>query len=158
MNVQYDKSCSGLDNPEAVTSLITNWRDIAPPLERTNVVLVLDGIVIGTGGLGWIGQRRSDGKWIGDAGVMITPAQRGKGYAYEALCMIIDHGFRVLGMDEIHVSCVDANTAFKSLMNVKFGFAAVPCEDKFGNNWIWRITREAWMQTPHAAESPVRQV
>lgn len=102
-------------------------------------MVVLDGLVIGTGGLGWIGQRSSDGKWIGDAGMMITPAQRGKGYAYEALRMILDYGYRVLIMDEIHVSCVDKNDAFKSLMNVKFGFSAAPCQDKFGNNWIWRI-------------------
>jgi RimJ/RimL family protein N-acetyltransferase len=157
LNVQYDKSCSGLDTPEAIASLITQWRDIAPPLERTNVVVVLDGVVIGTGGLGWIGQRSSDGKWIGDAGMMITPAQRGKGYAYEALRMILDHGYRVLIMDEIHVSCVDKNDAFKSLMNVKFGFLAAPCQDKFGNNWIWRITRETWMQSRHAAQVQDRE-
>ena len=149
-NVQYDKSCDGLDTPEAINALITQWRTFGRPLKRANAVVVINGNTIGTGGLGWIGKRTSDGKMIGDAGILLDTSARGKGYAYEALRIIIDHGFRVLGMDEIHIACVDANVAMKGLMNVKMGFQAFPIQDKqFGNEWIWRISREQWYESPH---------
>jgi RimJ/RimL family protein N-acetyltransferase len=150
-NVQFDKSCAGLDNASAISDLISQWRNITLPLERANIVVTIDGEVIGTGGLGWIGRRKSDGRLVGDAGIMLDADYRGKGYAYEALCVIIDHGFRVLGMEEIHLACVDANTAFKGLMSGKFGFEAKPIQDKmFGNEWIWRIKRENWVGTRHS--------
>jgi RimJ/RimL family protein N-acetyltransferase len=143
-NVQYDKSCNGLDTREAITNLITQWSSLCNPFERANIVVTVHGQVVGTGGLGWIGKRKSDGLMIGDAGMMIDPNFRGKGYAYEELCMVVDHGFCVLGMDEIYIACVDANSAFKGLMNVKFGFEALPTEDKFGNEWVWEIKKREW--------------
>ncbi|KAL9095470.1 MAG: hypothetical protein Q9165_002341 [Trypethelium subeluteriae] len=150
-NVQYDKSCDGLDTSEAIDALINQWRTFGEPLERANVVVVINGETVGTGGLGWIGKRKSDGKMIGDAGILLDSEFRGKGFAYEALRIVIDHGFRVLGMDEIHIACVDANTAMKGLMSSKLRFEAVPIQDKqFGNEWIWRITRDQWYQSPHS--------
>lgn len=152
-NIQYDKSCKELDNPSAINFLIKKWQDVGHPLERANCVVVVDGKTVGTGGLGWIGRRKTDDKLVGDAGMMLDSDVRGKGYAYEALCMVIDHGFRVLSMEEVHVSCVDANVAFKALMNVKFGFEPKPIQDKlFGNEWIWRITSEMWCTSAHSAE------
>lgn len=152
-NIQYDKSCNNLDTSSAINTLIKQWEDVGHPLERANIVIVVDGKTVGTGGLGWIGRRKSDGKLIGDAGIMLDSGYRGQGYAYEALCMVIDHGFRVLGMEEVHVSCVDANVAFKSLMNMKFGFEAQRIDDKlFGNECIWRVTREMWWASAHSAE------
>ncbi|KAF1840312.1 acyl-CoA N-acyltransferase [Cucurbitaria berberidis CBS 394.84] len=158
-NIQYDKSCSGLDTPTAISALIKQWLDVSQPLKRANIVVVVEGKTVGTGGLGWIGRRKSDGKLIGDAGMMLDSDLRRKGYAYEALCMVIDHGFRVLGMDEVHVSCVDANVAFKGMMNVKFGFGAQPIQDKmFGNEWIWRVTREMWCASEHSDEGRERDI
>ncbi|KAF2110240.1 acyl-CoA N-acyltransferase [Lophiotrema nucula] len=152
-NVQYDKSCDGLDSAFAIDGLINQWQDVGHPLERANVVIVVDGELVGTGGIGWIGHRKSDNILYGDAGIMIDTDYRGKGYAYEALCMIIDHGFRVLGMEEVHVACVDANRALKGLMNVKLGFEATPTQDQlFGNEWIWRITKEMWHKSRHSPE------
>lgn len=152
-NIQYDKSCAGLDNSEAIANLIRQWRDIGHPLSRANVVVIVDDKTVGTGGLGWIGKRRSDGKMIGDAGIMLDSDFRGRGYACEALSMIVDHGFRFLGTDEVHISCVDANTAFKEFMNSKFGFKAKRIEDKmFGNEWIWTVRRDMWEQSCHAAK------
>lgn len=151
-NIQYDKSCNGLDTPEAIDTLIKQWNIFGDPLERANVVVVINENTVGTGGLGWIGKRKTDGKLIGDAGILLNPDQRGRGYAYEALRMIIDHGFHVLGMDEVHIACVDANAAMKGLMSSKLGFEAVPIQDKqFGNEWIWRISKEQWHESPHSA-------
>ncbi|KAI9696503.1 MAG: hypothetical protein M1820_008131 [Bogoriella megaspora] len=151
-NTQYDKSCDSLDTPEAIGALIQQWRSFSDPLERANVVVVISGNVVGTGGLGWIGKRKTDGKMIGDAGILLNPDVRGRGYAYEALRIIIDHGFHVLGMDEVHVACVDANAAMKGLMSSKFGFEAAPIQDKqFGNEWIWRISKDQWRDSPHSA-------
>jgi RimJ/RimL family protein N-acetyltransferase len=113
-------------------------------------VVVLNKRVIGTAGLGWIG-RSVDGKMIGDAGIMLDSDFRGKGYAYEVLRIIIDHGFRVLEMDEIHIATRDANVAMKGLMNSKLRFLASPINDqKFGNEWIWRITRDQWYASAHS--------
>ncbi|KAI9667853.1 MAG: hypothetical protein M1821_000672 [Bathelium mastoideum] len=151
-NIQYDKSCDGLNTPEAIGALITKWRTFNRPLERANVVVVINVDTVGTGGLGWIGKSKVNHKMIGDAGILLDTEYRGKGYAYEALRIIIDHGFRVLGMDEVHIACVDANVAMKGLMNVKLGFDPVAIQDKqFGNDWIWRITKEQWQESPHHA-------
>lgn len=152
-NVQYDESCAGLDSGDAIENLIKQWQVIDLPLQRANIVIEIDGKTVGTGGLGWVGRRKTDGKLIGDAGLMLDTYYRGSGYGYESLRMVIDHGFAVLGMDEIHIACVDANTAFKKLMNKKFGFPAEGIQDKlFGNEWIWRITKEAWEDSTHSAQ------
>ncbi|KAI4690161.1 uncharacterized protein J4E84_004343 [Alternaria hordeiaustralica] len=151
-NVQHDKSCASLDSSDAIEHLIKQWQVVDLPLQRANIVIEIDGKTVGTGGLGWIGRRKTDGKLIGDAGLMLDTCYRGSGYGYESLCMAIDHGFAVLGMDEIHIACVDANTAFKGLMNNKFGFHAEKIDDKvFGNEWIWRIPKESWEESTHSA-------
>ncbi|KAG9193697.1 hypothetical protein G6011_03732 [Alternaria panax] len=156
-NVQYDKSCAGLDSADAIIDLIKQWQVVDLPLQRVNIVIVIDGKTVGTGGLGWIGKRKTDGKLIGDAGLMLDTDFRSSGYGYESLCMVIDHGFGVLGMDEVHIACVDANAAFKGLMNKKFGFQAKRIDDKkFGNEWIWRITKEIWEGSAHSAQGRAR--
>ena len=127
-NVQYDKSCDDLDNRAAIENLITAWTTFKGPIQRANIVLEVDNKTVGTGGLGWINRSKTSGKMIGDAGLMLDSEYRGKGYAYEALRMVIDHAFRVLAMDEVHISCRDANVAFKGLVNIKFGFEAAPNE------------------------------
>jgi RimJ/RimL family protein N-acetyltransferase len=145
---------------EAIDELIAQWRNIYITLilRRANIVVTVNEHIVGTGGLGWIGLMKSDGKLIGDAGIMLDPDWRGKGYAYETLCMVIDHGFRTLCMEEIHLACVDANSAFKGLMNTRFGFEAAPIQDKmFGNEWIWRIKRNDWYVSRHCAEGQVKK-
>jgi RimJ/RimL family protein N-acetyltransferase len=149
-NIQYDKSCDGLNNPTAINGLIKQWSTFNQPLERVNGVIEIDDQVVGTCGLGWIGTSK-EGKMIGDAGIMLDFDFRGKGYAYEALRIAIDHGFRVLGMDEIHIATRDANVAMKGLMSSKLGFPAGPINDeRFGNDWIWKIHWEEWYATVHS--------
>ncbi|CAN9199402.1 unnamed protein product [Alternaria alternata] len=67
-NIQYDKSCTGLDSADAIDHLIKQWQVVNLPLQRVNIVVVIDGKTVGTGGLGWIGRRKTDGKLIGDPG------------------------------------------------------------------------------------------
>jgi RimJ/RimL family protein N-acetyltransferase len=123
-----------LNSADAIDDLIKQWQAVDLPLQRANIVIVIHRKIVGTGGLGWIGRRKTDGKLIGDAGLMLDTDFRNSGYAYESLCMVIDHGFGVLGIDEVHIACLDANAAFKGLMNKKFGFQAERIEDKmFGN-------------------------
>jgi RimJ/RimL family protein N-acetyltransferase len=89
---------------------------------------------------------------------MLDPDWRGKGYAYETLCMVIDREFRTLCMEAIHLACVDANSAFKGLMNTRFGFEAASIQDKmFGNEWIWRTKRDDWYVSRYSAEGRVKK-
>lgn len=53
---------------------------------------------------------------------MTTPAVRGKGYAVESLNMVFEYGFSVLGLDEIRVRIMEANSAMRGIMERKFGF------------------------------------
>jgi RimJ/RimL family protein N-acetyltransferase len=150
-NVQYDKSCASLDTMAAIEALIQQWSSFTQPIERANLVVVVDGRVIGTGGLGWIGTD-PHGRRVGHAGIMLDSEFRGKGYAYEALRIVIDFGLRVLDLDEVQVSTRDANDAMKGLMNVKMGFPASRIHDeKFGNEWAWRITADEWFRSAHCA-------
>jgi RimJ/RimL family protein N-acetyltransferase len=161
-NVQYDKSFAGLDNAEAIDESIAQWRNISPIsliLRRANIVVTVNEHIVGTGCLGWIGFRKPDGMLIGDAGIMLDSDWRGKGYAYETLWMVIDYGFRTPGMEEIHLACVNANSAFDGLMNTRFGFEAAPIQDKmFGNEWIRRIMRDDWYVSRHFAKGRVKNV
>jgi RimJ/RimL family protein N-acetyltransferase len=149
-NTSLDSSASDLANPEAINNLITEWTKFSKPLERANNVIVVKGQVVGICGLGLI-YRSSDSKTIGDAGVLLGPECRGKGYSYEALRMVIDHGFRVFDLDEIHILTREENTAMKGLMNSRFGFMGTRIEgDKFGNDWIWKINKVEWNESKHS--------
>jgi RimJ/RimL family protein N-acetyltransferase len=146
-NVQYDASVSGLNTLEAIDGLIEQWRCFEP-LERVNAVVLAEGEFIGTGGLGWIGRKREpDGRRVGDAGIMLNPEARGKGYAYEALRISIDYGFEVLGLEVVELACRDENTAMRGLMDRKFGWKARRIQDeRFGNDWLWSIGKEEWKE------------
>ncbi|RDW79477.1 hypothetical protein BP6252_04115 [Coleophoma cylindrospora] len=148
-NVGLDESVAGLDTPEAISDLIKKWNTFEP-LERVNAVIVYQGTVIGTGGIGWI-STTWQGKRIGNVGVMIDTPYRGKGLAYEALRMSIDYAFRVLDMELVDCSTRDENKEFRGLMDRKFGFAAERIKDlKFGNDWTWTIERKAWEECSHS--------
>lgn len=87
----------------------------------------------GVGGLGRIGldkpvQSKGQGKGegrevllVGDAGIMLDTKVRGKGHAVAALEMVIDYGFRVLGLDEWRIAATDENLAMRGLMEKRFG-------------------------------------
>jgi RimJ/RimL family protein N-acetyltransferase len=149
-NVQFHSSVDGLGDPAAIDGMIEQWNKFTQPLERANVVAVINGKTVGIGGFGWIGKKQGD-TMIGAAGIMLDSEFRGQGYGLEILRITIDHSFQVLGLDQVQVACRDANAAMKVLMNSKLGFPAISTErDRFGNEWIWKITREEWSNSSNS--------
>jgi RimJ/RimL family protein N-acetyltransferase len=149
-NVKDDLSAAGLNSRAAIDKLITDWSTYSQPLSQANGVITINSSPVGICGFGWIGTNEA-GTMIGDAGVMLDSDIRGKGYAYNALCITIDHGFRVLGLQEAHISTTDANDAMKGLMNDKMGFTAERIQKgRFGNDWLWTISKLEWEASVHS--------
>ncbi len=100
---------------------------------RVNMVVELtsahgDGTVIGLGGYGAIKDWVRDGRKVraGDAGVMIDPAYRGKGYATEAMRMAIDWAFTPVDaggpqLDLVTITTGEENAAMVKLVDEKLG-------------------------------------
>lgn len=157
-NVEHDRSVAGLATPAAIDALITQWTTFTQPLDRLNAIITIGGDFIGTGGIGWIGSK-PDGRKIGDAGVMLDTEARGKGYAYEALRITIDYGFTVLALDEVHLATKSINAAMRGLMEKKLRFEGVRTrEDRFGNDWLWKIEKKQWFQSVHSLRGMKRAV
>lgn len=157
-NTRYDRSVRVLNNPTAIALLIQRWSTISAPLSGLNVVVEVEGELVGVGGLGWIGldkpfqnegQGNGDGKelvLVGNAGIMLDTKVRGKGYAVAALGMVIDYGFRVLGLDECRIAATDDNLPMKGLMEKRFGLTGVRIGmDHFENEWVWIVRRKDWV-------------
>lgn len=125
--------------------MITAWTNLTDRLTRLNLVVVAEGDVVGLSGMGHI-HTREDGKRIGDAGVMIIPDARGKGYAYESLRITMDYALRVLGLDEVTVEMREANVEMRGLMDGRFHVTAAVSEAlEFGNEYSYRFGREEWL-------------
>lgn len=157
-NTQHDLSVRGLDNSAAIAKLIESWSTISTPLSGLNVVVEVEGEVVGVGGLGWIGldkaaQREGQGEGegkeaplVGDVGIMLDTKVRGQGYAVAALGMVIDYGFGVLGLDECRIAATDENMAMRGLMEKRFGLVGKRIEkDQFENEWVWTVGRKDWV-------------
>ena len=140
---KYDKSISALTTPSAIEDLITTWTTFTDPPERVNVVVLVRGEMVGTGGFGLI--RQSEGKRIGDSGILLIPQMRSKGYEYEALRMLIDYGIQKLGLDRVDIAAEDGDNAMKELMEKWFGLKGRNIrDDRFGNDWLWSVKKEEW--------------
>ena len=118
-------------------ALISSWQLQSIQLKSRFLIIVLaaTGEAIGdTGfeslrGIQGYGDKVSSngeesGLQIGEAGIMLddSPAVRGKGCAVEALNMVLQYGFDVLGLDEIRVRTMEANLAMRGIMERKFAF------------------------------------
>lgn len=156
-NTRHDRSVRGFNTPAAISMLIERWSTILAPLSGLNVVVEEYGEIVGVGGLGWIGfdkpvqykgQARDEKMkvlLVGYAGIMLDTKVRGKGYATAALGMLIDYGFRVLGLDECRIATADDNLAMRGLMDKRFGIVGRRTEkDLFENEWVWTVGREEW--------------
>ena len=144
-NSKFDKSISEATSEE-LESIAWRWTTVSRPLTHLNFLVLHHGNPIGIAGLGWIGAcDGNDESRAGAAGVMIQPFARGKGYAYEALKMVIDYGLRKLGLVEIRVGSHSGNVPMKMLMERKLGLRPEVCEggvDKFGNDLLWIVKKE----------------
>lgn len=121
------------------------------------MVVEVEGELVGVGGLGWIGldkpfqsegQGYSEGKELvlcGNAGIMLDTRVRGRGYAVAALGMVMDYGFRVLGLEECRIAATHDNLAMRGLMEKRFGLVGVRIGmDHFENEWVWIVRRKDW--------------
>lgn len=146
-NTKDDLSVSKT-TPADMTAMISNWVTFSDPLERLNFLVLASGVPVGCSGLGWIGWAKKDdesGGRAGAAGIMLNPKARGKGFAYEALRISIDYGLRELGLVEVRIGTTSKNSPMRGLMENKFEMPGEVVEaDRFGNDLMWRITKENW--------------
>ena len=81
---------------------------------------------------------------------MLTPEARGKGYAYEAVRMTIDHALRVLQLDEVTISMTKANTAMRGLVDKKFSLQSKEFKGDHGMELQYTIKKEDWVSQLHS--------
>lgn len=144
-NIKHDPSAARLNTLPAIERVIASWTHLTDPLTRLNLVVVVEGNVVGLSGMGHI-HTQDDGKSIGDAGVMINPDARGKGYGYESLRIAIDYALRELELDEVTVQMREANFEMRGLMDRKFRTTPAISENlEFGNEYSYRFRREEWL-------------
>lgn len=148
-NIKHDRSASALNTKEAVEKFILDSIKFSQPPDakvpdKVNLVVLVDGKIVGLSGLGRITTDIS-GKRTGDVGVMIDPEFRGRGYAQEALRISFNYALKVLGIDEVVVSCTAANLAMQGLMEAKLGLDALridPRSSEFGNECLYIVKKE----------------
>ena len=145
-NTKDDRSMDGMDKP-TIKKAIEKWITFSKsdPVDRVTYVVLVNGTTVGIGGMGYIGTE--NGRRIGAAGIMLNTDARGKGYAYEALRMTIDHALGVLGLDEVHIATTEANVAMRRLMEMRFKHVSTMYHGrfKFGNEYLWKITAGDWL-------------
>jgi RimJ/RimL family protein N-acetyltransferase len=158
-NTQDDLSVATMSAAE-LEAVARKWLTLTVPLSGINFVVEIDGKVQGISGLGWIGDAvpaAEDGRGqhamvdqpacarVGAAGIVLDPAVRGKGYAFEALRLSIEFGLEKLELIEVHLGTPSRNAAMVGLMEKRFGMPARKNEvDKFGNDATWNINKEMW--------------
>ena len=145
-NVEHDESASTLNSAAAVEQFIHESLRFSshpnPELhDKLNLIIILDGVIIGLSGLGRINTDTS-GRRSGDVGIMIDVDSRGKGYAEEALRVTFHYALRVLRLDEVVVACTGANVAIQGLMERRFGIKVIrqdPGNDEFGSECLYTV-------------------
>lgn len=148
-NIEHDRSVSALDTKEAVERFIRDSLKFSDPPDpevpdKLNLVVLADGVIVGLSGLGRI-TSEIHGKKVGDAGIMIDPKFRRKGYAEESLRITIDYALRILSIDEVIIACTGPNMAVQRLMEGKFGLEPVridPESSEFGNECLYTIKKQ----------------
>jgi len=150
-NLEHDESAGGLNTPEAIRKTIIRWVDFTDPLTHMSLVVEAEGKAIGVGGFGWIGAMKDGGDGrVGDAGIMLNPEARGKGYAYEAMRMTIDHALRVLPLDEVTISMTKSNTAMRGLMDKKFRLPPKEFKGDHGMELQYIMNKHDWLSQLHS--------
>lgn len=127
--------------------------------DRVNLAVVLDNEkeeqVIGLGGYGAI-KTREGGRRVGDVGVLIDPAFRGKGYATEALRLAIDWGFAGveeggLQLDLVSITTLSDNEPVVRLVRDKLGVRVEPVEREVEGGKgdkreiYWELRKQDWV-------------
>ena len=111
------------------------------------IVLKSTGKMIGTCGFSAVyPEHRS-----AEVGYVLNPAFRGQGYAVEALCAVLDFGFRRMLLNRISAKCVDENLPSERVMQ-KVGMqyegterSAMLVKGQFRNMKVYSILREEYL-------------
>lgn len=77
--------------------------------------------------------------------IILLSEFRGRGLAVEACGLVIDYGFRVMGLTSIGGGALDSNPASQRML-AQLGFVRMPDEDKsYPNKWgVGRVTEHAY--------------
>jgi RimJ/RimL family protein N-acetyltransferase len=149
-NSESDRSLDNLDQ-DSINKLVDQWTSFpeSDRLERAQYLVFVENKPCGFGGVSHI-TVGSNKRKVADVGIVLDFEVRGKGYAQEALKMIIDHALRVLNLDEILITTTKANAPMWGLMDKKFGYIATRREGLFrhGNDTQWSIKKENWLSQP----------
>ncbi|CAM0135767.1 hypothetical protein VKS41_001802 [Umbelopsis sp. WA50703] len=148
LNTEFDPHAgSGALQLANVENIITRMRSSAAMEvpDRVNLVIVdtsLDNKVVGLGGYGHIA-RNSD-ESIGDAGVMLQPEVRGKGYGVEAIKLALDYAFDGLKLNAVTLTMLKKNVAMCNLIDKKLKLQGIERESEFGTEKCYTVQAEDW--------------
>jgi len=149
-NNEFDPTANPISASQCET-VIERMRVSAsePVPTRVNFVIVQlpsigseeEGEVIGLSGFGGIDEVERDGRKLrfADAGAMLDPEFRGKGYAFESMRLSIDFALKVLKVDGITCQTDEKNVAMVALAEKKFGWKGVRKQGKDGE---WSVKYE----------------
>ena len=91
--------------------------------------------------LGLIGLVR-DEQGGAEVGVVLPLDQQGRGFATEAIAVLADHAFDVLGLDRLHARHAPDHGPAAGLMQA-LGFENLRA-DSGRHGWQWQLTRQRW--------------
>ncbi|KAG2184571.1 hypothetical protein INT43_000480 [Umbelopsis isabellina] len=113
--------------------------------DRVNLVVVdtsLDNQVVGLGGFGHIA---TDGdERIGDAGIMLQPEARGKGYGVEAIKLTMKYAFDELKLNAVTLTMLKKNVAMWTLIEQKLKLQGTERESEFGTEKSYMVRAKDW--------------
>lgn len=92
---------------EQVEELLERWRE---PEDDMSLLVCVDGDPIGKVALFRVTRHR------GELAYWLVPDAQGKGYATEAVSLLIDHAFDAVGLHKVHARVADFNEASRGLL------------------------------------------
>lgn len=150
VNIELDKIDPAKFSVPLVEPRIQRWNAEAQmdPVKTVSLVVVVDGLVQGIGGMGHIAHDEATGRRTGDAGVMLNMAVRRKGYAGEAIWLTTEFAFAVLQLDAVTVTMDARNTAMAGVMRkLKWKEERIEQGELLGvSELMFRMSPEEWEQ------------
>ncbi|KAJ2962188.1 hypothetical protein NQZ79_g2682 [Umbelopsis isabellina] len=151
LNTEFDPHAgSGNLQLSNVENMITRMRSSAAMEipDRVNLVIVdtsLDNQVVGLGGFGHISTNGDER--IGDAGIMLQPGARGKGYGVEAIKLTLVYAFDELKLNAVTLTMLKKNVAMWTLIDKKLKFQGIERDSEFGTEISYIVQAKDWRNT-----------
>jgi RimJ/RimL family protein N-acetyltransferase len=118
------------------------------PLRRACWVILDQGLAVGLAGL------VLDGEGGAEVGVVLPPAQQGRGHATRAIATLADHAFGPLSLSRLHTRHEAGHVGASALMDT-LGFEPLASDEGDGTR-RWQLTAVHWATRPRAAPSGLR--